>query len=188
MAINDAILLFSRSPFDPEVNFWVAQEYENMGQTAAAISFYLRTAEYGYETHKLLAYNSLLRMANCFELQNNRELTVSGVLFQALALIPERPEAYFLMSKFYEKTNQWQEVYTWAVLGKDKEKNGKPSKLPRSVGYIFDSGFNFQIAASSFWIGRRDRSVSMFIDLEEDFSIIDKYSPGVKNNLERLLG
>jgi tetratricopeptide (TPR) repeat protein len=186
MTINDAIANFSSKPFDANASFWVAREYEALGQTAAAISFYLRTAEYGYETFPGFAYNSLLRMSKCFEVQSNRELTVSGALLQAIALMPDRPEAYFLMSQFFEKTQQWQESYTWAVMGKSREALNTFGKLPVAVGYDYGKSFIFQIAVSSYWLGRQDRSLSIFKDILEESETLEKYKNAVNNNLERL--
>ena len=36
---------------------------------------------------------------------------------QAIEHIPYRPEAYFLLSRFYERTGKWQECYTFAEIG-----------------------------------------------------------------------
>ena len=49
---------------DAQANFDLGREYEDMGQTGAAISFYLRTAERAQTVQ--LQYESLLRMALCF--------------------------------------------------------------------------------------------------------------------------
>ena len=60
-------------PSNAEVNFRLGLEYELMGQTGAAISFYLRTAE--RTNDDTLQYESLLRMALCFERQRTRDDT-----------------------------------------------------------------------------------------------------------------
>ena len=48
-------------------NFELGHEYESLGQTGAAISFYLRTAE--RSTTDIEQYEALLRCALCFESQ-----------------------------------------------------------------------------------------------------------------------
>ena len=49
--ITDLIFELSKDPFNPVLSFRIAAEYQRIGQTASAVSFYLRTAEYGYHTH-----------------------------------------------------------------------------------------------------------------------------------------
>ena len=46
MKIEDLVIELSKDPFNPVLNFEVAVEYERQNQTASAVSFYLRTAEY----------------------------------------------------------------------------------------------------------------------------------------------
>ena len=60
-------------------------------------------------------------MAECFKDQTDRVNTVTNCYLQALALEPNRPEAYFLMSQFYERSNSWPECYAWAKLGLNVE-------------------------------------------------------------------
>ena len=50
-AIDDLIVKFSHDPFNPWLSLRIAVEYERAGQTASSVSFYLRTAEYVYNTH-----------------------------------------------------------------------------------------------------------------------------------------
>ena len=52
MKIEQLVVELSHDPFNPELNYTVALEYEKQKQTASAVSFYLRTAEYGYNTHQ----------------------------------------------------------------------------------------------------------------------------------------
>ena len=58
---------------DPRINFNLGHEYETWGQTGAAISFYLRTAE--RSDNDLIQYESLLRCALCFSRQGTRDST-----------------------------------------------------------------------------------------------------------------
>ena len=85
---------------DAQANFALGQEYESIGQTGAAISFYLRTAE--RSTTDVQQYEALLRCALCFERQQTRDDTETVLLLKAISLLPDRPEAYFLLSRLYE--------------------------------------------------------------------------------------
>ena len=166
-------------------NLAIAIEYEKLGQTASAVGFYLRAAEYGFDTHPLVAYGALLRISICIEGQKDRNLTVSNVILQAMAYLPERPEAYFLMSKFHEKFSQWQESYTFAELGLVLS-DRRMSPLPIDVTYVGKYGLEFQKAVSSWWIGRRDETARLFIDLVGRQEVSEDYKNAITANMERI--
>ena len=100
MKIEELVIDLSTDPFNPELNFKCAVEYQSINQTASAVSFYLRAAEYGVSTHPVIVYNSLLRMAGWFADQHDRVITVSNCIRQAVATWPERPYDFFLMYEF----------------------------------------------------------------------------------------
>ena len=114
MAIEDLIVEASSNPLDPVHNFNIAVGYEKLGQTAAAVSFFLRAAEYGYETHPLIVYNSLLKVSICMDLQKDRTHTAMNNILQAISYMPHRPEGYFMLSRAHERAGNWQECYTFA--------------------------------------------------------------------------
>ena len=180
--IEELVVKLSTDPFNPDLNFKCAVEYENLNQTASAVSFYLRCAEYGFETHKILTYNSLLRMARCFEDQKDRQHTVSNCILQAMTVLPNRPEAYFMLSQFYEGIGSWQESYTFAELGLCKKNIGP---LPVSVGYEGMFSLKFQKAVASWWIGRRDDGIAIFDDLLK-LDIPDNYRDAIKYTLGKI--
>lgn len=180
MSIEQTIVDLSTNPFNPELNFKAAQEYDALGQSASAVSFYLRTAEYGFDSHKYLAYQSLLRMSMCFEDQNDRLHTVSNCILQALALMPRRAEAYFYMSRFHERQGNWQECYTYACLG--LEYVGFENTF---LGFPGQVGLLFEKAVSGWWIGRREESIAIFKDLLTR-KITDDYRSAIEDNLKRI--
>ena len=83
--ITDLIIQLSNDPFNPMLSLRIASEYHRLGQTASAVSFYLRTAEYGYHTHGECVYASLLKASQCFENQTGREHTVRNLMEKAIA-------------------------------------------------------------------------------------------------------
>jgi hypothetical protein len=182
MKIEDLVVELSKDPFNPVLNFDVAVEYEKQNQTASAVSFYLRTAEYGIESHPTLVYASLLKVAHCFDDQNDRQATVSNCLLQAVAYLPYRPEGYFLLAQFHERLGQWQECYTWACIGLHHQLN---SPLPVHVGYEGQYVLQFEKAVSAWWIGRKDESIELFNKLN-DMYLEPGYRQAVKHNLERI--
>lgn len=183
--IERLVVEVSSDPLSPVKNFNAAVEYEKLHQSASAVGFYLRAVEYGYETHPLIAYASLLRISICMESQKDRNWTVSNTILQAIAFLPTRPEAYFLMSRFYERSAQWQESYTYACLGQVYSKN-RLEPLPTDVTYIGDLGLMFQRAISAWWIGRNDESVSTLLFLAASPDLPFMYKQAVSDNLSRL--
>jgi hypothetical protein len=184
--IEQLVVDASSDPLNPKKNFDIALEYERLGQTASAVGFYLRAAEYGYKTDHLITYTSLLKISVCIEGQKDRKNTVSNVILQAMAYLPERPEAYFLLSKFYEKDAGWQEAYTYAALGLNALRNPLV-KLPTVVGeYHGDYSLHFQIAVSAWWIGRKEESLYLLDELGKRTDLSSIYQIAVKDNLEKL--
>jgi len=178
--IESLIESASHDMFNPEHNFNIAKEYEAIGQTAAAMSFYLRAAEYGFESHPNIVYSSLIRISYCVLEQSGREHTLENALLQAIQYMPTRPEAYFVLSRQYERTQKWQECYTWAELGLLHSKNMEP--LPVDVEYPGEIGLLFEKSIAAYWRGRKDESVeiSKYL-LTQD--IPQNYRSGIEYNL-----
>lgn len=182
MRINELIESACHDMFNPELNLEIAKEYERIGQTASAVSFYLRAAEYGYGKGAI-PYAALLRTSICFEDQKDRNITVSNVILQAIAYMPERPEGYFLMARFHERSGNWQESYTWSELGLTAHDEFEPLKV--DVGYINEDSLTFQKAVSAWWIGRRDESIALFNELLEK-DLTDDYRKAIESNLAKI--
>lgn len=181
--LKKALYNYIQDPKNPIYNFALGKCYEDEGHTAAAASFYIRTAEFGHDD--LLIYEALLRTALCFYHQGSRVFTTKGILLRALSLMPERPEAYFLLSRAYEVNKDWQEAYSFAIMGQNlKDKN--PSKLITDVEYPGEYGFTFERAVSAWWIGLWDESIFLFRQLEKNIDLGPIYLNSVKTNLKNL--
>lgn len=185
MGIKDLVVQLSSNPFSPELNLKIANEYDRMGQTASAVSFYLRTAEYGYYTHYDHVYASLLKSAQCFSLQQNREHTVQNLYYKAIAYLPQRPEAWFLFSRYFEQNQKWQEAYTYAEVGLTLA-TAKNKPLPIWVDYPGEYGLTFEKAVSAWWVGRQDEAVELFKSLLKNPELSHAHLQSVKNNLRNL--
>jgi tetratricopeptide (TPR) repeat protein len=181
--IKELVSLLSISPFDSELNFKIAQEYESLGQNASAISFYLRAAEYGSD--KNLVYCSLLKVGICLQHQGERDWNVSNSFLQAIQHCPDRPEAYYLLSKFYERTGSWQECHTITEIGIYFSERGL-DYVSAIVGYKGKSYLEFQKAISAWWIDRRKESESLFLKLALDDTLDATHRAVVDNNINNL--
>jgi tetratricopeptide (TPR) repeat protein len=183
--MNDALYAYVKDTENPELNFNLALEYEKVGQTAAAISFFLRAAD---RTQDLdLAYECFLRMASCFNLQNNRVYTVRGLYQQAIALLPKRPEAYFLYGRYLGWITQYAEAYTMLNVGLATADFSTP-ELRTNVEYPGKYGLIFEKAVSAYWWGKNMESRKLFHDLVDDYwdVMTDHYKSMVESNITRL--
>ena len=180
--IEQLVVELSKDPFNPQKNLDTALEYERLKQTASAVSFYLRAAEYGHDSAREVVYTSLLRIAVCIESQKGREHTVSNVLLQAIAYWPDRPEAYFQYARFHERSGNWQECYTMAVIGLNR-----PEKYfgKLEVDYPGEYGLRFEQAISAWWIGRRNESIALLKRLRIE-NLSEEYRTAVEDNLRRI--
>ena len=183
--INALTVELSNDPFNPIISNQLAVEYEKIGQTASAVSFYLRTAEYGFYTHHEYVYASLLRASHCFEGQKNRTTTVLNLILKAIAYNPQRPEGWFVLAQYYERTVKWQESYTAAQTGLVFSADGD-APLPIPVGYLGEYVLTFQKAVAAWWVGRKDESLSLFTSLLSQEDIAPNYLDAVKANLAKL--
>jgi tetratricopeptide (TPR) repeat protein len=176
---------YINNPESDLLNFYLAVEYDKMGQTAAAISFYLRAAERTDED--LLKYECLLRASMCFDAQGSRGNSVIGLLQHAVSLLPKRPEAYFLLSRYYERTQKWFEGYMLASIG-EKVVDETLCKLRTVVDYPGYYGLLFEKAVTGWWCGLCEESLGILKKLSLEYPMDKPHLDAVANNLKNLGG
>ena len=115
MSLKIKLEEYIQDPDEPTNSFEVGREYELIGQYASAMGYYLKCAELTDDDK--LAYECLLRKAQCYNELPDRQEHVRNCCLLAIGLLPSRPEAYHLISIFYEKAGQWQESHAWSVAG-----------------------------------------------------------------------
>lgn len=173
---------------DPNNNFILGFHYDQIGQTASALSYYLRCAE--RTDDDLLKYECLIRGSMCFDKQGTRSFTVKGMLQHAVSVMPKRPEAYYLLSRFYERENRdghWNDSYMIASIGQQMcDFNCVP--LRTQVDYPGNYGILYQKAISSWWCGLCDESRDLFQDLYSNYELDDVHRNSIVNNLKNLNG
>jgi len=170
--------------YDPENvdnNLRLAIYYDTLDQTASAVSYYLRTAE--RSSNDIVKYQSLLCAADCFDRQGCRNYTVKGLLQHAIAILPERPEGYYALSKFYEKEKNYNDSYLISSIG-EKVSNRELKSLTLYTKYPGFYSILFQKALSAWWCGLCDESIKIFKDLNDNYDLNDRYTDLVKNNLK----
>lgn len=170
---------------NPSTNFELARWYHDQSQTAAAITYYLRAADRTDDL--ILAYECLLHMADCFYKQSNRNYTVSCLYRHAVSILPQRPEAYFLWSRFDEWNKLYAESYTTSTLALNFcDFDLEP--LSTDVGYPGKYGLIYEKAVSSYWWGKGMECRKLFRSLAENYwnEMDETHRASVEDNINRL--
>jgi tetratricopeptide (TPR) repeat protein len=183
--IEKLVVQNSSDPLNPHSNLLIGFEYDELGQTAAAVGFYLRAAEYAYDNNPEIAYTALLRIALCMDKQTDRNHTSKNSLLQAMAYLPKRPEAYFLLARFFERHQNWAQCYSFASIGLSMVDETLPPLL-LDVEYPGEYGFDFEMAVSGWWIGRRDESKELFNKLLNDDRVDEAHKAASVMNLAKI--
>jgi tetratricopeptide (TPR) repeat protein len=180
IALNNYI----NNPKDDLNNFLLAIEYEKQHHYSPASGFYLRCAELTPDINR--RYESLLRMYFCYKNLGQRDFTCETLLKEAISLCPSKPEAYFLLTQFYESKSDWLNVYVYSSIALDtcKEK----SKLTIDIDFSDIYALLFQKAAAAWWVGKPDEARKLFrLLLNEYIDDLDpKYKKLLENNLSSL--
>jgi FkbM family methyltransferase len=159
------LVLFATDTENPEKNYNLAEWYDNQGHNASAHTYYLRAAERAED--KLLAYTSLLRASISCRKQSTREVTEKSLIHSALSILPERPEAYYFLCLMYGKNQEWDQVYTYSILGLNcYDKEIEPIDIPDYEGKYL---LVYQKAISSWWWGKMKESRDLFHSLVDEY-------------------
>lgn len=166
---------------NPEKNYELGLEYHKIGNSAAAISYLLRAAELTDDDY--LAYTSLLINAINFRKQGRRKGSYRNQLLHAIALCPDQPEGYFMLSRYYQEDKQYHESYAIAKMGLALPNSNKVNELLEYYGsYVLE----FEMAVSAWWIGQRDESRNRFRKLLTTVPMVDLYVNSIRSNMKSI--
>jgi len=177
------LIEFSLDTENGEKNYNLAKWYENQGHTAPALTYYLRASERSDDED--LSYVSLIKGYYCYNSQGSRDNSAKILLQNAISFYPERPEAYFLLSQFYEKQENWQEAYIYSSIGLKNCNHNLPNLID-DVGYPGKYGLIFQKAVCGYWWGKGQEARVLFQDLINNYKMEKKYYDLVVSNITRL--
>lgn len=168
---------------NPTLNFDLGLWYEREGHTAPALSYFLRCAERAdAEGDKDLAYEALIRGSYCYERQGTRDGSAKSMLEQAMCLLPNRPEAYFLLSRFAERRQWWQDCYIHAKRALDNcDFDCKP--LRTNVEYPGKYGLLFERSIAAWWWGKAQECRDLLLEVKNNYQITPEYLKVVNENL-----
>ena len=180
MTLKEQVYNYINNPLDPGTNFNTGLYYESIGQTAAALSYFLRCAE--LTDDKDLEYESLLKTYRCVAKQTRRPVWEKEQLMIAITHYPERPEAYFLLSQWHSAREEWTEANYFATVAQKICDFTLPS-LGSDVGYVGHWGLKFQEAFACWYRGLRQHSLDLWKELYNDPQIMNsQYFQIIINN------
>jgi hypothetical protein len=182
--LNQLLADYIDNPNNAEINFKLALYYHSINQTASAVSFYLRTAE--RTENKLLTYECLLRTAMCFDKQGCRSTSVEGMIQHAVSIMPKRPEAYFHLSRFYERTEKYFLGYMISSVGIEVAERNPKDKLITKIDYPGFWSIQFEKAVCSWWCGLCEESKDTFLNLLYTEPLDKIHLNSVIDNLKKL--
>lgn len=169
------------NPSDPMVNYNLGMDYHQQKQYGGSLSFFLRAAELTDDDN--LAYNCLLLNALNFRAQGRRNGSQKNQLLHAISLCPNRPEAFFLLSRFYQETKAYHESYSLAEMAIKTFKDTKPNDL---LDYPGEFVFLYQKAIAAWWMCKFEESRKLFSHLLCNVPMPGEYTLSCKDNLLRI--
>lgn len=180
--VNNQLLMdYINDPHNPLKNFKLGYDYERLGQTAAAVSFYLRAAEKTDET--FLQYECFLRLARCFELQKNRNFTVTGLFQRAITIEPTKPEAYFFLAKHHLDTGDHQSAFLYSTIGMSLYKPND-NEFVSKVNFSDIDELLYIRAISGWYVGFYNQSKQWLLKLQKDSKLSDTYQKDIEKFLQ----
>lgn len=171
---------YIQEPLNPECNFGLGYEYEKIGQNASALSYYLRCAELSEDRD--LVYECLLKSWYMLNKTGRREWYEHQQLLTAITQHPKRPEAYFLLSRLHEAKREWKECFYYASVGLELCDFSLPD-LRTDVDYPGEFALKFQKAFASWYVGQRELSKELWIELSYRNDLHGIYEEVLYNNL-----
>lgn len=182
MNLDELVYTFALDPENANLNFDLGFEYQKIGHTASALSHYLRCAERTDDLN--LVYECFIKMFFCFESQGNRRFSAKHMLNHAITILPKRPEAYFLLSRFYERSCEWWDCYTISCIALTICDFDSPP-LRTWTEYPGKYGILFEKALSSWWWDKVEDAKTIFVDLLDNYNVSDEYRNCILENLKK---
>jgi GT2 family glycosyltransferase len=173
-----------QAPRNGQINFDLASAYEKEKQYAAALSYYLRCAE--FTKNKVLASECLLRCSFSMDNQGGRDQKALHFIKQAITASPCSMEPYYTASLYFSWRGKWSDSYLYASLGLNIYENDiQTKKFGIDVGYS-DYNLYYQKALSGIKIGKINEARQIYTKILSDFDIADNIREIINNEINKL--
>jgi mannosyltransferase OCH1-like enzyme len=177
--LKSLLLRYINNPHNDYNCFYLAREYEIEGQLALAVSYYLKCCD--NTKYDELAYESLIRIGYCLGGMDGRDEKGVSAYEHAISILPDRPEAYYILSLHYSWRNNFKKGYMYSQLAIHNS-DIKNYPLYFETQYKGVNHSLFQKAYTGSKIGRITESIEIYEDLLNK-DIDDNLRNIINNNL-----
>lgn len=163
--LNDVVLDYS----NPDKIYKLAREYDRLEQGSGAFSFYLRAADMSpgktFE-EAWLQYKCMILSSFIYDRNSGRDHSVEGLLKIAIETLPNRPEAYYFLSKFKQRKNDWREAMMYAKIGLSFIDDLECEEPDGDLDYPGHNALKLLYARAKWKTDGRDESKNIAFDLK----------------------
>lgn len=181
--LQENLIKLINNPYDDRNNFNLGYEYDLIGHTAIAISYYLRSAE--YTKNEDISYECMLKISKCLSKQGSRDEKELACIEHAISINPQRPEAYYIMSLYHSYRRNWLKSYMYACIGLQYKESEK--RLIKDIGYFDIYQLLFQKAYSGFNKGKINESKNIYYELLRYHKINHHYRELINKNIKFII-
>ena len=172
---------------DPEndfINFELAYAYEKEKQYAAAVSYYLRCAE--YTNNNTLVSECLIRCSFSMNKQGGRDQKELHYIKQAMGASPCSLEPYYIASLYFSWRGNHRDSYLYTCLGINiYENNIQKEKFIKDVGFsMYDLYYQKAFTCSN--IGKINESMQLYVKILQEFDIQDWNKENILKKIREL--
>lgn len=189
LVANTPLNRFVSDSEDTQANYELGLVYFQEGHFASAMSFFLRCAEIenlNHKPNKTLVYTALILVAECLGGIGRRRASQRTAILNAIAYMPHRYEAHYILSQWYELEHDYFNCFASANTSLALYKNDS-SKIAEFLT-IEEYKIKFQIGYCAWWVGKFELSRKTFFDISNEYgmSMDARYRTLVQNNITRL--
>ena len=174
--LQEKLIELVDEPYNPLKNFNLALEYHKINQTAIAVSYYLRCAE--FTENKIFSSEALLRASLCVNTQQGRDEKELYLIKHAITASPNSIEPYYIASLFYSwrsgnipEKKFWLDSYQYACLGINIIENGSKSEpFITNFGYT-EYNIYFQKAFAGSNIGKINEAQEIYTKILSTYEL-----------------
>ncbi len=173
-----------KDPENDHINFELAYAYEKEKQYAAAISYYLRCAE--YTSNNTLASECLIRCSFSISKQGGRDQKELHYIKQAMGASPCSLETYHVASLYFSWRGEYRDSYLYSCLGINiHENNLQKQPFSKEINFsIYDLYCQKAICGSK--IGKFNEARQIYIKILQNFKLSNHTRSYIINNVNAL--
>lgn len=108
---------FANDPYNPLVQFKLAEHYYSKKQYSSALGLYSRSAEYSNDHD--FEYQCHFMMSSCLAGMGRRDNAEELMWLKTIAIDKDRPEGYLALSRYYSWRKNPSKAYLYAKMGSD---------------------------------------------------------------------